>query len=189
VVSGLAAITPFLPLYERALECQRELQPTLSLSSASLATDYLAPFPVNIAGTAVRSKSGGFHDDPFADLDDTRAFADGPLPRIAAISGDGYGVGAHALLDTLSWGALATRHVLQRLNLDALEHAKWQGVRDVIRDIPKACCAFEVAGGHLFFVGEQGARATVAMTTKALERWDSLASGLRHGLDQDDLDL
>ncbi len=71
----------------------------------------------------------------------------------------------HALTDEATWASVTTRglaaHHMLAGGLSQLSDADWTAFRRVVVTAPRRLTRY-VDGGHFFFLGERGARATVA---------------------------
>lgn len=75
----------------------------------------------------------------------------------------------HALTDSLTWGFLNAQHVFERYvsgcpDLSAIRPQVWEQLRSLMLDLPRRLTR-TVSGGHFFFVGERGAKATARHLT------------------------
>ncbi|MCP3368642.1 hypothetical protein [Bradyrhizobium cajani] len=75
----------------------------------------------------------------------------------------------HALTDSLTWGFLNAQHVFERYvsgcpGLSTFPPQLWEQLRLLMLDLPRRLTR-TVSGGHFFFVGERGAKATTRHLT------------------------
>jgi hypothetical protein len=116
------------------------------------------------------------------------AFAYEDYPTVAAIVPDSIEDRLHALTDSTVWGAINVQRIARRLlQLECLSPSSWRALRDLLRDVPQRMSR-PIQGGHFFFVGEAGAKATalaiVELTNEARSIRDelpSLADAQDHG--------
>lgn len=155
---GLAALEPLLPLYRASLERQRRISESAIIDAEAYGTEFVAPFPVGLAGTAQRYRDGAFVVDLAEDLDDCGSLARlAPIPT-AAISGVDDDRSRHSLLDGVVWGALATRALIADVTLPPKRSDRERLFR-IVAGIPRRLSR-HVDGGHMFFVGQPGANST-----------------------------
>jgi hypothetical protein len=141
---------------------------------------FLADFPVNLAATALRYRPSGqtkglFAVDLAEDLVDTAAFDYDGFPLVALLVNGSAIEDRHPLTDSGAWSlyqsqTLYRRHVLARhVDLTTLPTDRWLRLQAAISAAPSRLRS-TVPGGHLFFVGEQGAAATVAGMQRLRQR-------------------
>jgi hypothetical protein len=89
------------------------------------------------------------------------AFAYEDYPTVAAIIPEGIEDRLHALTDSAIWGAINVQRIARGLlQWEDSSATGWRALRDLLREVPQRMSRF-VQGGHFFFVGEAGAKATV----------------------------
>jgi hypothetical protein len=150
---------------------------------------FLADFPVNLTATALRYRPSGrgagrFAPDLAEDLADTGAFDYDGFPLVALLVNESAVEDRHALTDTGAW-SLYQSQTLYRRDVRAVVHDptvlpadRWLALRAAIAGAPSRLTV-TVPGGHLFFVGERGAAATVAGLRRLRERARRLRRTIR----------
>ncbi len=93
-------------------------------------------------------------------------------PMVAALAPTWRTDGRHAVTDAANWAMVVTNMLYARYvagrDLDSLDDATWSRVTEVIAGAPDRLHRV-IEGGHLFFLGRDGAQATVAATTTLVE--------------------
>ena len=125
---------------------------------------YVTDSPINFRGEAERYQDHSLVPDVAAAIADQGSFDFASYPLCGAVSAGCPLDMHHALTDATAFGMLnaqALYHQVIRpaLSGQALEPAKWAGVRQLIDGLPPRLSR-HVEGGHLFFVGQAGASAT-----------------------------
>ena len=89
----------------------------------------------------------------------------------------------HALMDRATWGFYMTQSLSEARVLEhakspsALAPAKWTRINDLIHAAP-ARLTMVMPGNHMFFLGEKGARSTVAALEELRVRMAALIAEL-----------
>ena len=184
--SGMASVTPLLPFFHQALDVQRQLSST-TLTNDDYDAHYVGNFPINLAATTQRALepadvgASAFPLRPDRDAEDIGASQPSSLPPVAAIASCHTGGVAHALINPLDWGALATRSMVEATVLaggGVTSLATLAMLREHLAKLP-ARLSRQVAGSHLFFVGERGASTTARLVHALVEDAQEIAAELR----------
>lgn len=127
--------------------------------------DYRCATPIQLRGEAVRLRFGKPVDDLAEAVIDLSPFDFSVYPPCGAIIPSAPSDGRHALTDRMTWGFFNAQAMYETLiapsadRLGYLADENWQALQHLMRSLPDRLCK-SVEGGHLFFVGGQGARAT-----------------------------
>ena len=147
-----------------------------------LNSQYIGHWPVQLTGTGLRY-DGQLHTiyrDHWADMQDTKFYAlDYPL---VAMIVPGQDDPRHAVMDRATWGYINANTLFfgyaggeqQTRNLP---EDRFDKLRDLARDAHSRL-AIDIGGNHFFFVGEKGARETVAAIRELDERVHRLKADL-----------
>ena len=147
-----------------------------------LNSHYIGHWPVQLTGTGLRY-DGQLHTiyrDHWADMQDTKFYAlDFPL---VAMIVPGQDDPRHAVMDRATWGYINANTLFfgyaggeqQTRNLP---EDRFNKLRDLARDAHSRL-AIDIGGNHFFFVGEKGARETVAAIRELEERVHQLKADL-----------
>ena len=117
----------------------------------------------------MRYKTGGFVLARQEDEEDTRVFDYGRYPPIAILTHASSLDSRHALTDRAVWGFVMIKSLSEALigrvkNAAGMAPESWARARDLIVNAPDRLTV-TLAGNHLFFVGEAGARRTAETLT------------------------
>ena len=101
--------------------------------------------------------------DPAAPIAVSAGMEWADYPLVGVVQPDGVLDARHALTDHGNWAminlnVLALRH-LAGVDLDQLSPGRWQGLRQLADEIPELLRR-RVDGGHMFFIGREGAQTT-----------------------------
>ncbi|KAH8810872.1 thioesterase domain protein [Xylogone sp. PMI_703] len=133
--------------------------------------DYLGHTPIGLAAWGARYNHESPHLDAFIEdewemIADSRADNFGGLPFMTAIYGTAPSDIRHVIVDKVTWGFMLTYKLLadiERWKVEVgavdIHDENWRRMIDLIHSAP-AKLSHSVNGNHLFFVGEQGAKAT-----------------------------
>jgi hypothetical protein len=150
---------------------------------------FTGDLPVNLAATALRYRDGAFDADPPADADDVGAVRYSSFPPLALITHASPLDFRHALTDRATWGFYITQTLCERrlwpraAEFAALPPERWRRIVELVNGAPGALGA-TVSGNHLFFVGEPGARETVAAIDALRAQAERLEAALDGALGQ-----
>lgn len=165
---GLADVSgAFTGWLARCLAGQGETVGREIIPEALFRREFVGNFPVNLAACSLRWRNGDFVPDVAADLADTQAFHYADFPPLALMTHDGVIDFSHALMDAGAWGFYITQAMCARLvfpqadRLGAVRPEDWHRVVQRLRAAPRELTMI-MPGNHMFFMGEAGARATVA---------------------------
>jgi hypothetical protein len=145
--------------------------------------EFTGDFPIRLAASAMRYEDGKFVPNFAGDAEDTGASNYEGFPPLAVMTHGSPLDPHHALVDRAAWGfyivqTLAIRHLFSRVrDFDALRPAEWQRLMSALHGAPERLTVV-LPGNHLFFVGEEGARATVAALTELLSRSQAISTEL-----------
>lgn len=133
--------------------------------------EFTGNVPVDLVASSLRWSSGAFVSDLGADLADTRALSYAAYPLTAVMTHDDTGDFRHALTDAAAWAftsnqALFERDILPRQgSITKMRPEAWHLLMERVRSATGDLGSV-IAGNHMFFVGEDGARTTVAAMEK-----------------------
>jgi hypothetical protein len=137
------------------------------ISEADCRSYYWVNTPIQLRGEAQRLAADGTSvSDLAAALADLGTLEFGAFPITAAILPTHPIDARHALTDAATWAFFNAQKIVQTwlvgTGIDPLmlPEPAWQALRRLMLDLPKRLSR-EIAGGHFFFLGEMGARATV----------------------------
>lgn len=183
---GLAQVEgAFVDWLIDCLHDQNALAGHTLIADETFRKEFTGDLPVNLAATALRYRNGAFVSDPLADADDVGATRYGDFPPLALITHASSRDPRHALGDRSAWGfyiaqTLCARRLWPRaVELAALPREQWRRIVELVNGAPDEL-SVALPGSHLFFVGEAGARATVA----ALDTLRAKTASLDAALDQ-----
>ena len=127
--------------------------------------DYLCGTPIRLRGQVPRDGAGPPIDDPGAAVGDLATTDFTAHPIVATIVPTDAPDAAHALTDRAAWALFSLRGLYQRhlaatgTNPTELPDTAWRALLALFRAIPDTLSR-DAEGGHFFFVGEPGAKAT-----------------------------
>lgn len=145
--------------------------------------EFTGDFPIRLAASAMRYEDGRFVPNPAGDAEDTGASNYEGFPPLAVMTHGSPLDPHHALVDQSAWGfyivqTLATRHLFSRIrDFDALQPAEWRRLLSALHGAPERLTVV-LPGNHLFFVGEEGARATAVALKELLSRSQEISAEL-----------
>ena len=182
--SGLARVEgAYLAWLQRCLAEQGRLAGHPIVPPDRFAAEFAGDFPIGLAASAMRYEDGAFVHAPQRDADETGAFAYGQYPPLAVLTHDSPVDPHHALVDRAVWGfyltqQLAQAYLFQRVaDIGELAPEQWQAIVRLIHGAPERL-TLTMPGNHMFFVGEAGARQTVAALQELRARAASLGAEL-----------
>lgn len=182
--SGLVAVGgSFTSWLQSCLQVQNELAGHVLIPDRLFLAEYLGDYPVNLAGTVLRYRAGQFVPDPQADEVDTGAWDFAGFPPLAILTHDSPVDARHALTDPANWSLHLTQSLAARRLWPAAEEIaklppeEFARLLDCVASAPERLTT-RVHGSHLLFVGEAGARATVAALALLRERAATLDASL-----------
>jgi hypothetical protein len=106
------------------------------------------------------------------------AFAYDEYPPIAAIIPESSSDRLHALTDTAVWGAINTLRIARRFDSARhLQATRWTALQSLVTSLPQRLCR-SIPGGHFFFIGHDGAAATVDSVVALVNEWRALEAQL-----------
>lgn len=129
--------------------------------------DYVCNTPIMLRGSAQRYTELGVTWDKQAAEVDTRATQFASFPLTAMIAPTDRSDEGHAFGDQTAWSFFNAQKIRALAARADLEVSQWQELRALARDLPRRLYS-EVPGGHFFFVGELGAKATVDQMAHAI---------------------
>ncbi|MET0445293.1 MAG: hypothetical protein ABW151_12035 [Pseudorhodoplanes sp.] len=166
--SGLAQVEgPYLNNLLRLLRNQNDIAGHSAIDPAIFPPQFTGDFPINLLVGGMRYRDGAIVSDALADAQDTGAFRYANFPPIAVLTHESPLDVRHALIDRAAWGFYMTQALLENFiyakvkDFAALPHEHWLKLNALIRQAP-ALLTELLPGNHMFFVGEDGARKTVA---------------------------
>lgn len=166
--SGLAAIKGvYLDWLVQLLADQNRSAGHVVLDADTFTTEMAGDFPVALAASAMRLRNGTFVADAAADARDVGASQYSSFPPLALMTHASPIDARHALTDHAAWGFFITQqlcetHIFARASaLTAMPPAKWTRL---VQHVSEAGGQMSVTlpGNHMFFIGEDGAKRTVA---------------------------
>jgi hypothetical protein len=182
--SGLAGVagayTDALLLYLR--EQNAETGHT-AIDPAIFPAQFMGDYPIRLAAAALKFENGAFVPDPLGDQDGTGAWQYASFPPLALLTHEAAADARHALMDRSTWGFyisqnLSETRVFARVkDFRKLAPDRWKQINDLIHGAP-ARLTIVMPGNHMFFVGEAGARATVAALKDLRSRAATLGAAL-----------
>ena len=137
------------------------------IDPAIFPAQFMGDYPIRLAAAALKFENSAFMPDPLGDQDGTGAWRYASFPPLALLTHEAATDARHALMDRATWGFyisqnLSETHVFARVkNLLKLPPERWRRINDLVHGAP-ARLTIVMQGNHMFFVGETGARATVA---------------------------
>lgn len=156
------------------IETQRGASGAPAIDPAS----YLAHYVVNSPFALRVQPQQDFDEAEAALADEAGAFAYDEYPPVAAIIPESSSDGLHALTDAAVWGAINALRIARRigptLQLDA---TRWTALQSLATSLPQRLCR-SVPGGHFFFIGHDGAAATVHSVVELANEWRALDAQL-----------
>ncbi len=187
---GLARVEgAFVDWLVGCLHDQNALAGRTLIADEAFRKEFTGDLPVNLAATALRYRNGAFVADPLADADDVGATRYGDFPPLALITHASPRDPRHALGDRSAWGfyiaqTLCARRLWPRAaELAALPPEQWRRIVELANGAPDEL-SVALPGSHLFFVGEAGARETVAALDALRAKAASLDAALNQALAQ-----
>jgi hypothetical protein len=166
--SGLAQVEgPYLNNLLRLLRNQNDIAGHTAIDPAIFASQFTGNFPINLIVAGMRYRDGTIIVDPLADAQDTGAFRYANFPPIAVLTHESPLDVRHAFIDRAAWGFYMTQALLENFiyppvkDFTALPREHWLKLNGLVRQAP-ALLTEVLPGNHMFFVGEEGARKTVA---------------------------
>ncbi|CAH1689171.1 hypothetical protein CHELA1G11_20429 [Hyphomicrobiales bacterium] len=181
---GLANVSgPFTHWLVRSLAEQGERAGRALIPEAVFRREFTGNIPVNLVASSLRWRAGSFVSDLSADLADTRALEYEAYPPTAVITHDDAGDSRHALTDTAAWAcsinqSLCARHLFAHQDrIAGLPAEAWHHLLGRVRSATDDLSTV-MAGNHMFFLGEDSARATIAALEKLRRSSNDLRSGL-----------
>jgi hypothetical protein len=180
---GLAKVEgTFLDGLLACLSAQNEENGRTAIDAGLFAKDFTGSFPIALAAAGMRYKTGGFVLARQEDEEDTHVFDYGRYPRIAVLTHASSLDSRHALTDRAVWGFVMIKSLSEALiarvkNTGGMASEPWARARDLIVNAPDRLTV-TLAGNHLFFVGEAGARRTAEALTTLRAEASALSSEL-----------
>jgi hypothetical protein len=182
---GLARVGDgFVSWLQQCLHGQNALAGHEILADDVFRMEFTGDFPINLVATALRYRDGIFVADLPADLADSGALDFTGFPPLAVMTHDSPLDPRHSLMDRAAWAlyisqSLCERHLWPRASgFLSLPADAWQRIVELVRTAPEQLTV-SLPGNHLFFLGEPGARATVAALSLLRGRARDLSSKLR----------
>lgn len=164
------------------LDYQAELNGNIIISMKEYCDLYVGDNPVNLHGEELRLKNNRIVKSRVAAIRDLKSADFGQYPFIGAIVPDSARDFLHAALDKVNWGFINTHNlatcIRRQADMKSLDPGHWGRLRDVILRIPDRMCR-QVQGGHFFFLGALGARATVEAMLQLRDEVSQLKSEMR----------
>ena len=147
-----------------------------------LNSDYIGHWPVQLTGTGLRydGQSHAFYRDHWADMQDTKFYAlDYPL---VAMLVPGQQDPRHAVTDRATWGYINSNTLFfgyagGERQSGSLPEDRFNRLTELARDAYTQL-AIDIGGNHFFFVGEKGAKETVAAIMELERRVHQLKADL-----------
>lgn len=130
--------------------------------------DYLCNTPIMLRGSSQRYTELGIVWDLEAAEADTSATHFSCFPQTAIIVPTDRSDESHALGDQTGWSFFNAQNIRAIAAASELEAKQWEKLRALVRELPQRLYR-EVPGGHFFFVGESGAKATVEQMSQLID--------------------
>lgn len=143
--------------------------------------EMVGDMPINLfPGLGAHHDGTSVHADHGRTLDAAgAAWADYPL--VAAVQPDEISDARHALTDRSNWAMINNNVIYGRLlsgvDFNQLTSAQWQALVEVTDRVPDRLHR-RIVGGHLFFVGSDGARAAAVATLELADQAKSLRTDI-----------
>ncbi|WP_374329825.1 hypothetical protein [Aestuariivirga sp.] len=173
--SGLAAVKgAYLDWLLRCLVDQNAAVGRLVLDAGEFTREMTGDFPVGLAASAMRYRDGTFISDSRGDAREVGTTRYRSFPPLALMTHASAVDARHALTDHSTWGFYITQQICEGLvfsradEIAALPVEKWMQLVEHIGHVAQRLSA-TLPGNHMFFLGENGARRTVA-TLKLLRQ-------------------
>jgi hypothetical protein len=154
-----------------------------AIDPAIFPAQFMGDYPIRLAAAALKFENGAFVPDPLGDQDGTGAWQYASFPPLALLTHEAAADARHALMDRSTWGFyisqnLSETRVFARVkDFRKLAPDRWKQINDLIHGAP-ARLTIVMPGNHMFFVGEAGARATVAALKDLRSRAATLGAAL-----------
>lgn len=147
------------------------------------AAEYLGNMPLNLfPGLEARREDGRMVVGHEATLAESAGAGWVDYPFVANLQPTWVIDGRHVLTDKSNWGMVNNNMIQSRYLAasvaEALSPQRWTELSAIVLDVPDRLHR-PIEGGHMFFVGEDGARETVSMTSELLASARELAELLR----------
>ncbi len=161
------ALAQYDPFIDENLRHQESITRRAIVNENTFKEDYMGNFPINVWESIYR-----YHNDEFVPaleegLNDSGAFAYFHYPLIGVITGDSTKDLKNTLMSGGIWSFYITQAIYQNFfayshkNFSTFSEFNWKKVSDSITTAPHKLTV-KVEGGYFFFLGENGAKATVA---------------------------
>lgn len=173
--SGLAAIKgAYLDWLLQCLADQNAVAGRSVLGADEFAREMTGDFPVGLAASAMRYRSGAFVHEPAADAVEVGTAKYRDFPPLALMTHASAIDARHALTDRSTWGVYITQQLCENLvfaqaeKLAVLPSGRWASLVEHVGNAARRLSA-TLPGNHMFFLGENNARRTV-QTLKLLRQ-------------------
>lgn len=161
------ALAQYDPFIDENLRFQESMIRRAIVNESTFKEDYMGNFPINVWESIYR-----YHNDEFIPaleegLNDSGAFAYFHYPSIGVITGDSTKDVKNTLMSGGLWSFYITQSFYQNFfaytqkDFNTFSEFNWKKVTDLVTTAPQKLTA-KVEGGYFFFLGEKGAKATVA---------------------------
>lgn len=140
--------------------------------------DYLCNTPIMLRGSAQRYTNNGMIWDREAAEADVAATQFACFPLTGMIVPTDRSDEGHALGDQAGWSFFNAQKIRAIAAASEMEPEQWEKLRALSRELPQRLYR-EVTGGHFFFVGESGAKATVEQMTHLIDESRRLHSEIK----------
>lgn len=185
--NGMADVAGLMPFFRAALGVQNSLAGHEIISGSEYRDAFLGNFPVNTVATPVRFRESGFVVDVAEATRDMGTFEFRGFPPVGVITHDSATDDQHSMKDVSQWSVYVAQVLYaeyrQLLGSDVADETVWARVRDLVRQAPQRMHR-EVHGGHLCFIGKDGARAVansiVDLIAESNEQRTELRAALSH---------
>ncbi len=173
--SGMAEVSALLSYFHESLAVQNSLAGHVIISEFDYREQFLGNFPVNAMSTPVRYRTDDFVLDAAEAVEDMGTFEFWDFPPIAVITHDSSTDDQHSMKDVSQWSTYLVQVLYAEYHRTRgsapIEPSTWARVRELVRHAPMRMSR-EVHGGHLCFLGRDGAQATAAAVVDLLRESD-----------------
>ncbi len=164
--NGYAA-AQYDPFIEENLRLQESAVRRAIINDSTFKMDYMGGFPINVWESVYRYHNESFVPALEEGLNDSGAFAYFHYPLIGVITGDSSKDLRNTLMSAGVWSFYLTQSLYQNFfaystkDFNKFSELNWKKLVDTIATAPQKLQG-RIEGGHFFFLGDKGAKATVA---------------------------
>ena len=180
--TGMADVSGLMPFFRKALSLQNSIAGHEIMPESEYLEAFLGNFPVHTVATPVRYRESEFVLDIAEATDDMGTFQFWDFPPSGVITHDSATDDQHSMKDGSQWSVYITQHLYaeyrRRLGSSTVDESAWANARDLIRDAPQRLTR-EVHGGHLCFIGPDGARTVAGSLVDLISESHNLRAEIR----------